>query len=291
MELIYNESILSLTDGITATSAQHMCNLAKETYAEIEERHKNIRFYNKKIESLHSNPKTLLKGQNEEYLEILKQDLFALHHLKAFIAYFKEAIKMKERIYSEYVSKYYDVSIYTDEFGKRPQAPVKDTLNDVIERMPIAKKQQYLDLETKCAVYGSFVHPDGALSKARKTIMNISNEPTKVESNNQDTLITTYEASVDLLKVNDLFFEIQKEHRSCQAELNKIKSDIEGLIDADYQARYSTFLKELNKWNNGFDEETHKFNTERDKVLSQIQKLKIIIPDKLKETYKRLSSK
>lgn len=291
MELIYNESILSLTDGITATSAQHMCNLAKETYAEIEERHKNIRFYNKKIESLHSDPKTLLKGQEDAYLEILKQDLRTLHHLKAFIAYFKEAIKMKERIYSEYSSKYYDVSIYTDKFGKRPQSPVKDTLNDVIERMPIAKKQQYLDLKTKCAVYGSFVHPDGALSKARKTIMNILNEPTKVDSNNQDTLITTYEASIDLLKVNDLFFEIQKEHRSCQAELNKIKSDIEGLIDADYQARYSTFLKELNKWNNGFDEETHKFNTERDKVLSQIQKLKIIIPDKLKETYKRLSSK
>lgn len=268
-----------------------MCNLAKETYAEIEERHKNIRFYNKKIESLHSDPKTLLKGQDDTYLEILKQDLLALHHLKAFIAYFKEAIKMKERIYSEYSSKYYDVSIYTDKFGKRPQPPVRDTLNNAIERMPIAKKQQYLDLETKCAVYGSFVHPDGALSKARKTIMNISNEPTKVDSNNQDTLITTYEPSVDLLKVNDLFFEIQKEHRSCQAELNKIKSDIEGLIDADYQARYSTFLKELNKWNNGFDEETHKFNTERDKVLSQIQKLKIIIPDKLKETYKRLSSK
>lgn len=291
MELIYNESILSLTEGITATSAQHMCNLAKETYAEIEERHKKIRFYNKKIESLHSDPKMLLKGQDNSYLDVLKQDLVVLHHLKAFIAYFKEAIKMKERIYSEYSSKQYNASDYADKFGKRPQIPVKDTLTEAIERMPIVKKQQYLDLETKCAVYGSFVHPDGALSKARKTVMNVLNEPTIVDSNNQDTLITTYEASINLVEVNDLFFEIQKEHRRCQAELNKIKSDLEGLIDADYQARYSNYLKELSKWNLGLEEEIDKFNAEKDKVLSQIQKLKIIIPDKLQDTYKRLSSK
>jgi hypothetical protein len=291
MELIYNESILSLTEGITATSAQHMCNLAKETYAEIEERHKKIRFYNKKIESLHSDPKVLLRGQDNSYLDTLKQDLVVLHHLKAFIAYFKEAIKMKEKIYSEYTSKHYDVSTYSDKFGRRPLSPVKDTLNDAIERMPIAKKQQYLDLETKCAVYGSFVHPDGALSKARKTVMNVLNEPTTVDSNNQDTLITTYEASIDLVEVDDLFFEIQKGHRRCQAELNKIKSDLEESIDTDYQTRYSAFLKELNKWNSGFDEETDKFNAEKDKVLSQIQKLKIIIPDKLQDIYKKLSSK
>ena len=287
MELIYNESILSLTEGITATSAQHMCNLAKEAYSEIEERHRNIRFYDKKIESLHSQPKTLLYGQHEDYLPILKEDLVVLHHLKSFIAYFKEAIKMKENLYEEYKQKYFDHK----NFRPRPDGPTKDTLERTILRASIVERQKYLDLETKCVVYGSFVHPDGSLSKARKQLIKILNEPTSVESNNQDTLITTYEATCVVPKIDDLFFEIQKEHRRCQAELNKIKSDIEGLIDADYSARYSNYLKELDDWNRELSSEHEKFNKEKEDMLSKIQKLKIIIPDKLQETYKRLSSK
>ena len=288
MELIYNESILSLTEGITATSAQHMCNLAKEAYSEIEERHKNIKFYNKKIESLHSQPKMLSYGHGHDYLSVLKEDLVVLHHLKSFIAYFKEAIKLKESVYEQYRQKYYD----TKSFSKpRPEGPVKDTLEATILRAPIVERQKYLDLETKCAVYGSFVHPDGSLSKARKQLLKVLNEPTSVESNNQDTLITTYEATCEVPKIDDLFFEIQKEHRRCQAELNKIKADIEGLIDADFEAKYSVYLKELDVWNREITTEHEKFNKEKEEVLAQIKKLKIIIPDKLQETYKQLSSK
>lgn len=287
MELIYNESILSLTDGITATSANHMCNLAKEAYAEIEARHKNIRFYDKKIESLHSDPKILLYGQHEDYLPILKEDLVVLLSLKSFIAYFKEAIKMKENLYEEYKQKHFDQK----NFRPRPDSPTKDTLERTILRAPIVERQKYLDLETKCAVYGQFVHPDGSLSKARKQLINILNEPTRVESNNQDTLITTYEATCTVPKIDDLFFEIQKEHRRCQAELNKIKSDIESLIDADFSARYSNYLKELDDWHHEVSFECEKFNKEKDEILSKIQKLKIIIPNKLQEIYKQLSSK
>ena len=285
LELKYNESVLSFTDGITATSANHLCNVAKETYAEIEERHKNIRFYNKKIESLSSTPKVLSYGNDETYLGILKEDLKVLSDLKSFIAYFKEVIKLKEKLYKTYQGQYY-VCEHTE-----PKRPTKISLDEYLTSLPIKEYQRYFNLETKCAVYGSFVHPDGGFSKARKTLFKLLNNPTDVSQSNSETLITSYEATIDLNNLDSTFFEIQKEHRRCQAEFNKFKSDIETKLDNDYQAEFVKYNQAYEEFRTLVTKQRHEFELQQEAVLQQIQKLKIIIPDNLKDIYTLLSSK
>ena len=285
IKLEYNESILSFTDGITATSANHLCNVAKETYAEIEERHKNIRFYNKKIESLSSEPKVLSYGVSKSYLDVLNEDLKVLSNLKSFIAYFKEAIKMKEKLYKTYQGKYYLCDL------EEPKRPYKISYDDYLLSLPIKEYNRYLNLETKCAVYGSFVHPDGAFSKARKTLFKLLNNPTEVSQSNSETLITSYEATIDLSSLDNTFFDIQKEHRRCQAEFNKLKSDFDQVLDNDYQTKLVEYNKEYEKYRTEVTTRKHEFELQQEAILQQIQKLKIIIPDSLKETYTLLSSK
>lgn len=285
LELKYNESILSDTTGITATSANHLCNVAKETYAEIEERHKNIRFYNKKIESLTSSPKILSFGVDKTYLDVLKEDLKVLSDLKSFIAYFKEVIRLKEKLYKTYQGKYYICE--HPELSK----PSKISLDAYLTSLPIKEYQRYFNLETKCAVYGSFVHPDGGFSKARKTLFKLLNNPTDVSQGTSETLITSYEPTIELNNVDDTFFEIQKEHRRCQAEFNKFKSDIETKLDDDYQAELVKYNQAYEEYRTEVTKQQHKFDLQKETILQQIQKLKIIIPDNLKNIYTLLSSK
>lgn len=291
IELQYNESILSFTDGITATSANHLCNVAKETYAEIEERHKNIRFYEKRIESLSTEPKILKLGQTKDYLVVLKNDLKILSDLKSFIAYFKEAIKLKEDIYEYYRRKDFDQNDYTDKLPTEPTMPKKITLTDYIKLLPIKEYNRYLSLETKCAVLGSFVHPDGGLSKSRKTLMKILNSPTEVSTSGNETLITSYQATIEIPEIDKIFFDIQKEHRSCQAEFNKLKSDLETEINNKFQEEYKIYQEQREAYASAKMKLSDEFYRQHTVILEQIQKLKIIVPDSLKEMQIHLSSK
>lgn len=289
--LTFNESVLSFTEGITATSAQHLCNIAKEKYAEIETRHANLQFYNEKLQSLSGSPVTLSQGILEEGLEVLKNDIIVLSNLKTFIAYLKEAIAYKESIYSRYNNMTWN-NLYHSEYAKSiPIYPAKKTLGDLVSELPIADRYKYLSLETQCAVIGGFVHPNGGLSKARKKLIDKKNNPAYLEQTSTENIIHQFTPSVNSEKVDELFFDLQQKHRHVQAEFNKFKSDLEN----KEKIRFSEALSHYNlcekEYHSKMMQLTRDFELEQLEVLKKIQSLKIIIPNSLVSTYKELSSK
>lgn len=286
LKLIYNESILS-KDGITATSAQHLCNIAKEMYVEIEKRHANLQFYDKTVQSLTSEPIVLSCGISKDALPVLESEVGILVELKSFIAYFKEAIKYKESLTIEYSSKpWHDNDVLTS-----PELPKKVTLEEYLLTLPIKERTRYYMLETKCAIIGSFVHPNGGLSVARRGLMDALNVPAEILPKNQDNLIYKYNATIDPSKLDELFFKLQQDHRRAQAEFNQLKHDYQTKLDDDYRKACQLHAIEYDEWTKKRYESKQKFNDELNQILSEIKKLKIVIPDSLLEIHKKLSSK
>ena len=289
LDLKFNDSILTFENGITATSAQHLCNIAKEMYAEIESDHKSIQFYTENLENLSSTPKVLSHGQTKTYLPVLDDDLRVLVELKSFIAYFKEAIKYKDDLFTQYNKISFAVDDYPELNGYAMFRPSKRTIADYLKDLPIKERCKFFTLETKCAVLGSFVHPDGGLSVARKKLINIKNNPTELLDSDTDTLIKTFVPTIELEDVNELFFKVQQEHRRTQAEFNKMKSDIEKILETEYRQKVVEVDHHNNVW---FTEKTKlesSFLTAKEEVLNKIQTLKIIVPDDLQRTFKTLS--
>ena len=88
---------------------------------------------------------------------------------KSLIAYLREAIKAKDKLKQ-------DLNDYgADEIRKfAEQEPKKDeklAFEQVLDTFSIKERNRYLELETKCAVIGKFIHPDGEYSEARKDFM------------------------------------------------------------------------------------------------------------------------
>jgi gamma-glutamyl:cysteine ligase YbdK (ATP-grasp superfamily) len=95
---------------------------------------------------------------------------------------------------------------------------------------------------------------------------------------------------VTVKQVDETFFELQAKHREYQAALNSIKHKCELAIEqsqldadtkykadsAEYKAVYTELLGRFTEW--------------KHQQTVAIQKLKIIIPDNLKQIYEKVSA-
>ncbi|MBO7211627.1 MAG: hypothetical protein J6V44_11580 [Methanobrevibacter sp.] len=291
INLTYNESVLSLIEGITATSAQHLCNIAKEMYADIESRHATLQFYNEKLQALTGEPILLSKGLNKEDLINLMVDVQKLTNLKAFIAYFKEAIKYKETLYKQMLSTTWHSEYQKDFLKLYPATPVKKTLDVLVSELPIGERCRYYTLETVCAVKGGFVHPNGGLSRARKVLLDKKNNPAYLSETAVENIIHRFEPSVSVSDVDTIFFDLQQDHRRAQAELNKFKSDLEKTEELRYNQAMSKYNLEVTDIANRMRESQQEYDMEHNGVLQTIQQLKIIVPHSLQDLQHELSSK
>ena len=70
-----------------------------------------------------------------------------------------------------------------------PEKEDRLTFEQVFETLPIKERNRYLELETRCAVIGKFIHPDGEYSEARKHFTDRMLSPKEVRENGKDTLV------------------------------------------------------------------------------------------------------
>ena len=151
-------------NGITATSANHICNVAKEYYTTLENELNNINFVEESISLIGSSAKTISKVANgKEMLKDIDITLSTIADCKSLIAYLREAIKRKE----ELTKSIPDLQALVDFRNTMPVMEKVITRDDVIASWDIKQLNHYLTLQTKCAVFGSAVHSN-ALNTARK---------------------------------------------------------------------------------------------------------------------------
>ena len=87
-------------DGLTSTSANYICNLSKETYTQIEKELDNIRFYDKEMQLIGTPAKQLISEGTKDVSDIIDK-LDRIAKLKSLIAWLREALKAKDRLFKE----------------------------------------------------------------------------------------------------------------------------------------------------------------------------------------------
>ena len=119
--------------------------------------------------------------------------------------------------------------------------------------------------------------------------MDAIQKPNKVSGSGRDALLYSYTPSIQLDKVEDMYMKLQNEYRGYQAELNSMKHEVQTKVEQDkaekdlkFKEIYEAYSLEMVKLNN-------QLRTIKNKKVKEIQDLKIIIPDSLKDIYEEVS--
>lgn len=272
------------TSGITSTSANTLANWAKEYVKDAS----SMRFYNCTLSLIGSGEESVI-SQGLKTIDVSFLD----KKIKAYslIAWLREAIKAREELKQEIEN--IDLDSYCKIKGinipKRPEKENSLTEEEYWDSRSTKERNRYYELETACSVYGKFIHPNSPFAEARDKLMEIANNPINVSKGGRDTLIYKYTPSIDPKIVEQTFFSLQNKHRELQSQLNTMKYECESACmksRTEAQNKYSSELKEYNAKMREIESEMAKYKTAE---IEKLLKLKIIIPDSLKEIYKEVS--
>ena len=268
--------------GLTKTAADFISNLAKEKYQHIEQELENIKFYNETVQLIGSSERSILRRGVKE-LSRIEEMLNQVAQLKSLIAWFREAIKAKERLQKEIECKSYD------DFGidhpTMPESVEEVTEDDIIATWNIKQRNKFFYLQTMCSQIGKYIHPQGAFARERLEMQKIVSEPNRVEGSGRDTLLYTRTTSLPPLEVENTFMKLQQLYRSYQAELNSMKHELQIIVEKEIQDRRSAYDAAFNQYKVELSIADNKLKQEKQRELSKLQNLKIIIPDSLKAIY------
>lgn len=280
--------------GLTAASANHIANLAKEYVQDIESKLNNFQLYRSSVALIGTQEQNVLsEGVNDSFLNAVASQLSEIANANGLIAWLREAIKAKTVLLKNVES------MNIEEWSKieqvaMPEAPVlrkSMTREQALANCDIKVRNHIYSLEAKAAVYGKFIHPDGKFAEARKEFLKKQESRHSVQENGRDTLIYTYEPTCSSEKVEEVFFDLQKKHRSVQAELNGLNYSLDEAVRSDkiaaikeYNVAYSEYSLVIKELENRFEEYKVK-EAERVANLYKIQ-----IPHELKSIYEKVSS-
>jgi hypothetical protein len=280
--------------GLTSTSATHLANIAQETIVSHEEKLKNLNFVTTKVDIVGSpthSEKMVNIGYDEAFLGQIRSILEEIAEMNAFCAWVREAVKAKDKELNAIDEM--DIDVWCEENGfelaKEPIRPRRIYENDIIAKMNVRERNEYYQLEAIAATIGKCIHNEGPLSSARKELQNKMVKPFSTEGSGHEMLIYSHVPSVEPQKVEDIFFELQKWHRSNEQQLNKIKFDIKKRLEEENLAnnqRYNTEVKEAYQ---KISAQISAFNKWQIEERTRLAKLKIIIPNSLQGTYDKLS--
>lgn len=281
-------------NGLTSTSANHVANLAKEYVQNIEKDLNNTSFVNTSVTLIDSNNNVKISiGKDATFLELVETKLNKISEAKSLIAWLREALKAKENLQAELNRLSLADWVKMEKNETLPEYPERDnymTEDDYYASLNIKDRNRYYMLETQAAVYGKYIHPSGAFSKAREELSDKLNRPHEVKEDGRDTIIYNYNPSVEQSKVEDLFFKLQKDHRQVQAQLNGMKHECELALSANRISIDNKYKEELEKYSQVQTKYMSEFNLWIKKKAQEYASLKIAIPDNLKSIYNEVNS-
>lgn len=275
-------------DGITATSANHLCNIAREYVALAKADMSRLSFIELNVGTLGSNVAPVVINHAVGNITGISDYIDKISKSNAFIAYMQEAIKAKNAMFLEI--QHMRLEEYVKDKGiKMPESPDSGdhkSFDDFFADLNIKEKARYYAIEAEAAVVGKAIHPDGPFHVARKNMFEAMAAPAYVEGDK----IYYRNITVEQEDVEKLYFELQKRHRALEAELNSIKNSIDlkvkeynAAVDNDYAVKWNEYSVEAKAIQN-------EFSNWKNKETKKIGKLKIAIPEALKESYEFLSN-
>lgn len=278
--------------GLSATSADFVANLAKEMLRKDESKIAGINFVCEQISALNNPTKSELSvGMEEAEVREIPIIMERIVRLKSLIAWLREAIKAKNRMLEEIQKKSFNghwEELGMGEFPKLPQEEKVLTKDEYIASLSIADRSKMYSLQTKAAVLGKILHKDGAFETARERLYGIKSRPREMDDSRVTNIIRYYEPSVDSDIVDEVYFKLSAEHREAQAGLNTYLHDMENAIkqsEIDEEARVLKEQKEYSVRASMFYAKVREWKAKESKRIGQ---LKIIIPNSLRDIYEEV---
>lgn len=288
---IETNSVFFGEKGLTTTSAQHIKDMAGHMNENLKEQLNGIRFVTDEVKLLGSQSKEVLaKGWDATQLEQVENILDTIAQTQSLQAWLGEAIKVKNML-SLHIQNYDFTTWRTDNGLELPEIKYVELLTEAewLDSLDIKTRNRYLTLQTTCAVYGQFIHPQMPMDKAKKFLQTCLNEPVKVTGSGRDSLVYYFTPSVDQTKVNEVYYQLQAIHRAAQAEFNKLKHEYEIAADEYRQKQIDANGVIKIQISALMDEYVNRYQKEHQEMTVKIRGLKIQIPDHLKDIYETVN--
>lgn len=273
-------------DGLTVTSANHVANIAKEMYEAAESRLKTLKLYSRDyMLAVNGNTYRVENESEKSELETLSSVLKEVGELKSLIAFLREGIKAKEALAKDEAFEAYIERLIAE--GRtdlvKPTFQKEDDFDKKFAELTAEQKARYYALEAKCATLGSYIHPDGVFAKARTAFFEHKQNPIQVVGKGQEAEVNTFTSGFTAEEVDGVFFTLQKEYRSMQAELNRLKAEVDEKVADAAKAANSEKLTALRLW-------TEARKAERLKYMDAVKALKVVIPQNLRGIYEKVKA-
>ncbi|MBR5414194.1 MAG: hypothetical protein IK114_14385 [Fibrobacter sp.] len=273
--------------GLTATSANHIANLLKLHYERVENELNSLNFVTEKMQIVGSQEENIMRKAMLFDADGICNRLEEVASCKGFIAFLREAIKEKKRLTEEiedYTTLEYQ-KLRTNE--PRPEHPVSE--EEIVARMNIGERVQYLATEARAATFGKYIHPGGVLSSARKAAFDVFQEPTKVAMAGRDTCFIHRESAVSAGEIDGIITQLQAEHRKSEAELNGLKHEIDQIRVRDAQRKMDDYRKAKDEWLRDVDAQKTEIEQARMDRRKLVEELKIVIPARYRKLYEMIN--
>ena len=285
------EQIYFSDKGITATSANHLTNVAKEYLKEKNEFLDSLSFFGESLSLITSSEKKITKiGSTLDQLNTIESIIEEIGKINSLVAWLKEAIKEKNNLTEQLENKRFET--YVKEIGKELKSfsyPTMLSFGDVLKTLSIKELSEYHTLGSMCAHIGKQIH-DGNLAKQRSRLHNIVMSPVASYGSGSETTIKEFTPSVETKEIDSVYFNLQNKHRQYSARLNSIKYSLEQKASKLNDEIRSSYEKELLE-NSKVEKLLYiDFENYKKSEFKKIQDLKIIIPDELIEVYEFLNN-
>lgn len=275
-----NKEVFFGEKGLTSTSANYICNIAKEWYSSKEAEISNIIGYNTYVKVLGTETYDLVtKGEFD--IQVLEQTLNEISEAKALTAWLREAIKARENLVKEVKSK---------EIEHIPQ-PEKGhilTEEEYYASLSTYNRLRYYSLEAECATLGKCIHPDGKLNNLRKKLKSLP--PVSLDKEDTLVLVYKYDKTIKEEDLDDVFFQLQNKYRELQAQLNKYKYECQKAIEESQIKADSEYAKAYAEWSTDVSNKLNNLRNWKNEEIKRIGDLKIIIPKSLESIYQKINN-
>ena len=280
-------------DGLTSTSANYVCNLAKEYYKKFETVLDQTKFYNTTVSLIGSKESmTVSAGMDPMDLPKIPSMIKTIADCKSLIAWFREAIKAREEMRKLLART--TIEKWAEDNGltlpKMPEMGHVLTEEEYYFNLSIKDMHRYYYLEAVCAELGKYIHENGVLNREKEDMIRKSNAPYSTCGSGRDMTVTKYHLTCNYDDVESVYFSLQDQHRSYQAQLNAMKFECEKAIQKSQAEANAKYAEECAAYTDKMREHQAHFKQWKLNADTELQNLKIVIPDHLTETYNKIKS-
>lgn len=292
------ESVFIAKDGepgLTLTSSQQLCAIATHIKEDSEALFENLSFVNveKTLISCEAYKRTGA-GKVLEDLDTLAEAAEDMGRLNGFIAYCNEARKYIGDLQRRVANYRFDQ--WVEDFGiEKPEHPREAYYSDssreeALEELSQTDRAMLLMLEAKSAALGMLIHPNGAITSARKEALKANEAPYEHRENGRDTILVHKSPSLDIDELNKFYHSLQKEYRDIQKNYNRQSGLINLSVDARNEEAHQKNLQASRDYNDALKvyqaamkELENKFQIYKDELVHRAKSLKISLPPFLNE--------